>query len=118
MTRLKHKKMKSKTIHKSTLSAWIMRIIIIIVLVALVWAQSGLIVTRNYTFKATDLPKSFVGYKIIHISDICNENKGLVKKVKKAEPDIILISGGYQNTNGKSNTSAKVVDKLCKIAPL
>ena len=118
MTRLKHKKMKSKTIHKSTLSAWIMRIIIIIVLVALVWAQSGLIVTRNYTFKATDLPKSFVGYKIIHISDICNENKGLVKKVKKAEPDIILISGGYQNTNGKSNTSAKVVDKLCKIAPV
>ena len=50
----------------------ILRVLVLSVIIFLVWSQNHLIVSRNYIYSDNDLPKSFVGYKILHISDICN----------------------------------------------
>lgn len=94
-------------------------IIILIVLVMIIigiWAQNNFVITRNFVYADTDLPKSLVGYKILHISDICNTSNKILSKVKNTNPDIILLSGGYQDIDGNTSNTVKIVSDLCKIA--
>lgn len=103
---------------KSKLLNTIIRVIVIVVIIFIAWAQNNLVLTREYIYSGTDVPKAFVGYKILHISDICNTSNNVVRAAKKADPDIILLTGGYQDKNGKYNKTVKTVEKLCKIAPV
>ena len=59
----------------------------------------GLIV-KEYLIKNENIPDSFYGTKIVHISDILykrttksNELKDMEKRINKIKPDIIIISG-------------------------
>lgn len=94
------------------------RIVVLITVILLIWCQNNYIVTRNYVYSAGDVPKSFVGYKILHISDICNTSHNLIHAANKAKPDIILLSGGYQDVTGNYSTTVSTVNKLCEIAPV
>ena len=96
----------------------ILRVLVLSVIIFLVWSQNHLIVSRNYIYSDNDLPKSFVGYKILHISDICNTSNNVVSTAKHSEPDIIVLSGGYQDKNGKYEKTIDIVNKLCNIAPV
>lgn len=75
----------------------ILRGLVLATIIFLVWSQNHLIVNRNYIYSDNDLPKSFVGYRILHISDICNTSNNVVSAAKHSEPDIIVLSGGYQD---------------------
>ena len=96
----------------------ILRIIVIVALILLVWSQNHLVVTRNYVYADSDLPKSFVGYRVLHISDICNTSNNITLAAKKAKPDIIILSGGYQDSKGNYSRTVDIVNKLCNIAPV
>jgi predicted MPP superfamily phosphohydrolase len=96
----------------------IIRLAVIAALVWAVWAQNNYIVTRNYIYSSESLPKNFVGYKILHISDICNTTNKVVEAAEKAEPDIIVITGGYEDINGDYSNTVTAVNKLCDIAPV
>ena len=105
--------------HKISKFVWfVVRILIVVVLIYLIWAQNNLVVSQNFVYTASDLPKSFVGFKIMHISDICNTPHNLYSLASKEKPDIIIITGGFEDKNGNYNNSVKVVEKLTTIAPV
>lgn len=105
--------------HKISKFVWfVARILIVVVLIYLIWAQNNLVVSQNFVYTASDLPKSFVGFKIMHISDICNTPHNLYSLASKEKPDIIIITGGFEDKNGNYTNSVKVVEKLTTIAPV
>lgn len=116
------KKLKSKRMKRhSFLSDFIYligRLLPLITLITVLWAQNNFIITKGYVYSVNDLPKSFVGYKIVHISDICNSNVNIVSRVKKEKPDVIILSGGYTDAKGEYSNSISQVNKLSEIAPV
>lgn len=117
MTRLKHKRMKRFKVKDNIINI-ILKVIPILLIVWFIWAQYGLLINKNFIYSTSDLPKSFTGYKIVHISDICNTSINIESKVKKQNPDIIVVSGGYSDKNGDYSKSVKIVNKLTQIAPV
>lgn len=118
MSRLHAKNMKRTKTRFSEIMIWIARIAFVLAIIWFIWAQNNLVVNRRYVYTAADLPKSFVGYKIVHISDICNSNKDITSIVKNSNPDIIVISGGYSDNKGNSQNTIKLINKLANIAPV
>lgn len=54
--------------------------------------------TTKYTIENPDLPKSFDGYKIVHLSDLHNaefgkNNKNLINVIKEEKPDAVFVTG-------------------------
>ena len=95
------------------------KIIAAIIIVGFIWSQSNFVTVSKIIYTNNQVPSSFVGYKIVHISDICNKDTyNLISAVKKERPDIIVISGGFNDLNGNSNTSKNIVNNLSKIAPV
>ena len=96
----------------------ISRILVVAVILVCIWSQNNFVVTRNFVYADTDLPKSLVGYKILHISDICNTSNNIYSIAKMSGADIIVLSGGYFDVDGNSSKTVDTVNKLCKIAPV
>lgn len=117
------KGMKSKKLQKTkrffvTIADWLIRISPIVAIIIFVWIQNNMIVNREFVYSISNLPKSFVGYTVVHVSDIANSDLDVVKKVKKADPDAILVTGGYNDVNGKNSNSVKTMQSLAKVAPV
>lgn len=63
----------------------------------LVWGNCAVTVT-DYAVTDSNLPAAFDGFRIVQISDLHNAefghgNSRLLKKIKKAEPDMIVLTG-------------------------
>ncbi len=77
----------------------------------------------EFTVSSEDLPDSFDGYKIVQISDLHDakfgkDNRRLLKKIKKAEPDIIVITGDLVDSQRTDiEKSLNFVGEAQKIAP-
>ena len=70
----------------------ILRVVILLaVIIGFIWAQNNFIFTKSYIYTSDSVPKTFVGYKIAHVSDIHNSNIGVVSAVNRADPDIIIV---------------------------
>lgn len=102
----------------------IIRIVIITVLVLFCRFQNNHLVTTEYKISSSELPDEFVGYKIVQLSDVHNDqfglhNKSLINKVKKLEPDIIVITGDLiDDTFTNVNRSIDLCQELVKISPV
>lgn len=93
----------------------ISRIVLIIVIIAgFIWSQNNLLIVKNDIFESSRIPKSFVGTKIVHISDLYNETLGAYNKVIKQNPDIVIVSGNLSNSSGKYNNSVELINNLSK----
>lgn len=104
--------------------------IILPVLLALLLALAGWILWSNralelntYTVESLDLPNSFDGFRIAHVSDLHNaefgDNNGkLLAVLRKAQPDIIAITGDLIDSR-RTNISValKFAEEAVKIAP-
>lgn len=96
----------------------ILRIVLLIALIIwLVWSQKNMIFTKDYIYTSERVPKTFVGYTIVNVSDLHNSGVGVAGAVKRRKPDIIVVSGGLTGDNGKYNNSVKTLEKLSTIAP-
>ncbi len=63
----------------------------------LLWQDNSVVLTR-LTAQFPTLPREFDGFRIVHISDLHNKRFGkrqrrLMKAVRRAEPEVILITG-------------------------
>lgn len=118
MARLKSKKMRNSNFGDAvtTFFLWFIPIVII---VSFIWAQNNYITVSMNTFESESMPKKFVGYSIVQVSDLDNSSKAstVVSKTKELKPDIIVLTGGYYDKNGNCNNSVKAVTELAKIAP-
>ena len=97
-------------------SAALRWIILIAIIVFAIWSQNNFIIVKDYVYTDVRVPKTFTGYTIVHISDIHNKPMNLVSKVKSANPDVILVSGGFTDSDGEYNASVKALNKLANIA--
>ena len=79
------------------------------------------ITTTNSVYENAKIPSSFNGYKIAQISDVNGKDVGtqLADKVKAENPDIIVVTGDYINSE---RTTEYTIDmtffELCKNYPI
>ena len=83
-----------------------------------------IIETEHIEVKNGDVPKDFDGFTIVHISDLHNAsfgkgNKTLINKIKKENPDIIVVTGDLiDSRRTKVNVSLDFMKKANEIAPV
>lgn len=86
------------------------------------WANTALEL-NSYTLESAALPQSFDGYRIAHISDLhnCELDKGnqkLLDMLKKAQPDIIAITGDLiDSRTTKVEIALDFAQQAMQIAP-
>ena len=100
-------------------------IILSIIILMFVWGimENNIITVREFEISSPNLPSSFSGYRIAHISDLHNkefgrDNRRLLEKLRGTEPDIIVITGDIVDS---TKTDTEVALEFCsgavKIAP-
>ena len=104
------------------------KIILIVVILCLFSAYivygNFSITTTKITVKSEALPSSFKGYKIVHISDLHNSEFGddsrmLLSLIRKANPDIIVITGDIVDSRRTDiDTAEDFIEDALKIAPV
>ena len=106
----------------------LMIVVLVLICIFLALLVSGLICNKNlrlntFTIKSDNLPDSFNGYKIIHISDLHNatfgkDNEKLINMIADAEPDIIAITGDVVDCR-RTDTQVALdfIKKAVEIAP-
>lgn len=85
----------------------------------LYWQNNAIEVTE-YNYINNKLPKSFNGYKILHISDLHNKNfhGRLINKMKEINPDTIVITGDLIDRRRTNlNIAKEFIENSVKIAP-
>lgn len=85
-----------------------------ICIVLFAFAQNNVIIPKNYIYQSDKIPKTFVGYTIAHVSDIANKPMMANQIVGSKDPDIVLITGNFCDSNGEYNNSLSLVEKLAK----
>lgn len=93
----------------------------VVIILWTIWGNITVGVT-SYSVASAHLPEDFDGYKIVVISDLHNaqfgkENAMLIEKTKKAQPDIIVITGDLIDSNRTDIACAvQTVNQLTKIS--
>ena len=79
---------------------------------------------NEITIKSENLPDEFLGYKIVHISDLHNTefgkgNEQLLTLLKDSSPDIIVITGDIVDSRKTDVQVARdFINNASKIAPI
>ena len=86
------------------------------------WSNDSLIVTED-SYINENIPNDFNNYKILQISDFNNKkslSKDLIKETKKINPDIIVITGDYINSERSTeyNIDYSYFEDLAKSYPI
>jgi len=86
----------------------------ILLLICVIYLYTGntLIVSTEYEIYSSGISENFSGFTIVHISDLHNASFGknqeqLIKKINKAEPDIIVITGDLIDSRRKGTDNVK-----------
>jgi predicted MPP superfamily phosphohydrolase len=96
---------------------------ILLVIFAFCFWQNNDILTTNITHINKKIPDSFNGYKILQVSDLHSKefgenNKNLIKKIKDAKPDVIVITGDLIDKHEKIKEGIVFASEAIKIAPV
>lgn len=98
--------------------------IFVIFISAVLYYGNTAIQTTIITVECDDIPESFNGMTIVHISDLHNYEFGknqirLIYKVKKAEPDIIAVTGDLVDSRRTDiDIAMEFMEQAVKIAPV
>lgn len=75
-------------------------------------------ITRE-TVTSYNLPESFNGFKIAHLSDYHNDFiPGLVEEVRGEKPNIIVCTGDMADDEGDYLPALSLIERLCEISPV
>ncbi len=104
---------------KKRRKALVITLAILIFMVVYYFLQLNWISVSNETIQIEDLPKEFNGFKVVQLSDLHNKefgegNKRLAKKIKRIDPDIIIITGDMLNNSQDIPNNGEVLIKLIK----
>lgn len=101
-----------------------LRVIVILALIAAVIIYDGntRLVTDEYRIGGSGLPQSFEGLRIVHLSDLHaarfgKNNARLFDAVRKAEPDIITVTGDLIDDEEQLEYAEEFFETLTAIAP-
>jgi len=92
--------------------------IIISIFVYCLWANTAIEI-NHYTIYNQNLPESFNGYRIAHISDVHNSNtKNLIPLLIESKPKLIAITGDLiDSRNTNVEIALEFIQEAIKIAP-
>lgn len=85
--------------------------------------ENKTIVTTKIEIVSEKIPESFSGYKIVHISDLHNtefgfRNKRLIRKIREASPDLIVMTGDMVDMyRPHISVAVRLGEELSEIAP-
>lgn len=102
---------------------WLIFLLIILFIIFL-YCENNLVSINKINIASKKLPKSFQGYKIVHLSDFHNKsffNFGhkVAEKVKSLSPDIIVFTGDLIDSRRyNEEISLEFMKELVKIAPV
>ncbi len=108
---MKHKKL----IIKLSITALIIALLAVMIILG-----NNMIETNTYKISSEKIPQELSGFKIAQISDFHNKknNEKILKKLKEATPDIIVITGDFiDSRKTKTEISLDFAKELIKIAP-
>ena len=97
-------------------------ILLITMVVYLIWGNTALELNK-YKVTSDGLPKGFDGFKVVQISDLHNAEMGdnnaeLIAMIKKANPDIIAITGDMIDSRRTDvEVALDFAEEAVKIAP-
>lgn len=83
---------------------------ILILAVLLYIVDNYTVGTKVFRIKDKKIPKSFDGYKILHLSDLHNSNYGtnndvLIKKINKLNPDLVCYTGDMVDKSSANSSN-------------
>lgn len=90
----------------------IMVVVLIVFAIIFVYAQNNVVVNSDYIYESDRIPKTFTGYKIVQVSDLCNDTSMVYNRVSKQDPNLVIVTGNLSDANGKYDDSVKLVSKL------
>lgn len=88
------------------------------------YCENNVITVSEYEIVSEKIPESFDGFVIVHLSDLHNKmfgenQKRLMRHVKDAAPDLIVITGDLIDSNRPDvETGLLLVEEAMKIAPV
>lgn len=95
---------------------------ILLSIIVFIYLNNNWITTTNHKVSSPDIPAAFDGYRIVQVSDLHDATFGenqqrLVKKVKQAKPDLIVITGDLVDSRRYDlKNSLDLVKQLVKLA--
>ena len=98
-------------------------LITLITIIIFLFIQNNFISITNIELQMAALPRSFDGFKIVHLSDLHskkfgNDQQALVSKIKKAKPNLILFTGDLVDSKHYvEENSLMLIKEIVKIAP-
>ncbi len=98
--------------------------ILFFVILTFLYFQNNSIETSHLSIESQEIPKSFNGYTILQVSDLHSKSFGsnqkvLVQKIKKLEPDIIVVTGDLvDQKNYNEDISMNLIEQLVDIVPV
>ena len=109
--------------HKIKKKPVVIIVAIILMVIFCIW-QNNSIVISSFIYISDKVPDTFNGFRILQISDLHNKNFGrnqsyLVKKVKEASPDIIVITGDLIDSRRYNlDTAMCFIQQAVEVAPV
>ena len=97
--------------------------LLLVILAILLLDSNYRIVTTEYELAFENLPQSFDGFRIAHLSDIHaaefgEDNKTLISKVAASNPNIIAVTGDLIDAPGQGEIVRTLMNELVKISPV
>ena len=79
-------------------------ILVVVLFLVRLQIDANVIQTSRFNLESSKIPKSFDGYKIVHISDLHSkefgkDNKPLIEKTTQEKPDIVVLTGDMVSAN-------------------
>lgn len=98
-------------------------LVIVLVLAVILIDNRFRLVTTSYECASPRLPAAFDGYRVVQLSDLHGyqygeNNSRLVQRVADCDPDIITLTGDFIDSADEIPTTADLVSRLVKIAPV
>lgn len=93
---------------------------LILLLLILLLYSNFYLKPREYRVAPEGLPPEFDGFRIVQISDLHGRtalNSRIIRKTRRAEPDIIAITGDLVDGEGQLEALKPMLKELCDIAP-
>lgn len=98
----------------------VLAVLLVVAVIWVIWGNATVGLT-TYTVTENNLPAPFDGYRIAHVSDLHNSRlwEQTVAKLKKAQPDIICITGDLVDTHRTDiSVALAFAAEAVKIAPV
>ncbi len=96
---------------------------LLIIIIALLLIDSNVrLVTKEYELEFDDLPRSFDGFRIVQLSDVHavdfrDDYARVIEAVTSAEPDVIVLTGDFIDSDDQCEHLLPLLNALPRIAP-